>query len=506
MRQMIPLQAVSNCQGASNIEMHCRKRSFLTYQGATMKNIFRFTRLGVIITSLLIPHSSRATIPTPPGGGTDMQLDSWAFSDTNWRSTAGYPPLRYTNLVNVTNGGDGNCVLLDTTNADPTYLFYNVVETSGFTNIICSNGSISLWFNPNWTSTNAGGSGSGDWANLISLGYAGTNGPWWAWYMSADGCTIYFSSQTNGGSSSNYLSAPVSFVSSNWYNLVLTYGPTNTAFYTNGVLVTNGTGVAYWPGSDVTFFAVGSDTNGFYQAGGMMDDLATYNYQAAPTFIADNFAMYSIFYFSGHPSMFTNAPPNPPTAPTPEWFTGTGFVDYVTNAASCVTNSSVWLTNVSAIYFTNGTSSITFTIAGGSNGVPYDVFGTTALVPPKATNAQWAWLGQGYQCGIYTITNLPFSTVFLILGTSQDTDGDGLTDAYEGLVSKTSSTNAYTFGGLPDAWVALNGLTGNANLANEDPDFDGLVNGQEYLYGSKPLTSEGMNIFVANPSPYNGLP
>src|SRR4029077_19161852 len=71
----------------------------------------------------------------------------------------------------------------------------------------------------------------------------------------------------------------------------------------------------------------------------------------------------------------------------------------------------------------------------------------------------WAWMGQGNQCNIYTLTNLPSTTCFLILGTPQDSDTDGLTDAYEKLVSKTNPLVLDTDGdGIPDAWEVLLGL------------------------------------------------
>ena len=73
---------------------------------------------------------------------------------------------------------------------------------------------------------------------------------------------------------------------------------------------------------------------------------------------------------------------------------------------------------------------MTFTIQGGSNGVPYDVFANSVL-SFGSNGIPWAWMGQGYHGNTYTLTNLPNTACFLILGTPQDTDGDGLTDAYE---------------------------------------------------------------------------
>jgi Bacterial TSP3 repeat len=123
-----------------------------------------------------------------------------------------------------------------------------------------------------------------------------------------------------------------------------------------------------------------------------------------------------------------------------------------------VTNSNVWITNVVATAAGNGTMNLTFTIEGGSNGVPYDVFANSVL--GFGTNSiPWAWMGQGYQCNTYMLTNLPNTSAFLILGTPQDSDSDGLTDAYEKLVSHTDPNNPDTDGdGIPDGWEVLLGL------------------------------------------------
>ena len=108
--------------------------------------------------------------------------------------------------------------------------------------------------------------------------------------------------------------------------------------------------------------------------------------------------------------------------------------------------------NVVATATNNGKMNITFTIEGGLDGLPYDVFVNAQL----GTSFPWAWKGQGYHCKTYTVTGLPNSACFLILGTPQDTDRDGLTDAFENLVSK-SDPNVYTTDGtgLADGWEAF---------------------------------------------------
>ncbi len=73
-------------------------------------------------------------------------------------------------------------------------------------------------------------------------------------------------------------------------------------------------------------------------------------------------------------------------------------------------------------------------------------------------------------------------------------------------VTHTNPNSPDTFGSLPDAWLALNGLTSANGQPGMDPDLDGLVNLQEYNYGSRPLVSEGTAIWVNGAGLAVGVP
>ena len=92
----------------------------------------------------------------------------------------------------------------------------------------------------------------------------------------------------------------------------------------------------------------------------------------------------------------------------------------------------------------------------------------------------WAWLGQSGHCVTLFLTNLPATACYLILGTPQDSDSDGLTDAFERLVSKTNPNLKSTDGsGMSDGWEYL--YFGHFDLSpTADADGDGLSNYQEY--------------------------
>ncbi|SPE59644.1 hypothetical protein SBV1_340011 [Verrucomicrobia bacterium] len=202
----------------------------------------------------------------------DVVLDAWDFSDgTNWTSELGYFPLRFTNIINLPGVGDGNGLLLDTSNLSPAQLVFNTVEDSGATNINPAAGSISLWFKPDWSGTNNGGPGPGAWGRFVEIGTFTTNATadWWSIYLSPDGCELIFSAQLSNGSRATYLSAPVSLVSNTWNNIVVTYSATNSDCYLNSVFVTNGAGVTLVPGPAAMSngFSIGSSLHGRLFAG-----------------------------------------------------------------------------------------------------------------------------------------------------------------------------------------------------------------------------------------------
>ncbi len=416
---------------------------------------------------------------------------SWTFSDIDgWSNDLGYKPISHTNLFS-SEFGDGTALVVNSTNA--AWLRFKVNESDGTTNLVVNPGSLLMWFAPIWSSTNVGGTGPGTWGRFIDVGNYTTNASfgWWSLYTDPWGGNIYFSAQTNNGTQANYLSAPISWTTNDWHLLVLTYSPTNTALYIDGTIATNAPGLTIWPGPNVLTngFYIGSATNGADQAHGMFDDLAVYSYILTPQSISNLFFGVSIQYWANplNPANIASAPWDPPV-PEPGFraIMGTGYVHLVSFATNCVTNSSVWLTNVTARLTNNGTMNLTFKIGGGAPGILYDIYGADGLVGNAITNAQWSWLGQGYSCSTYTITNLPGVTALFLLGSPQDDDGDGLPNAFEVLVSKTNPHDVDTYDtSIPDWWQFVHFGT-NILDPYGDADGDGWSNIQEYQNGTDP--------------------
>lgn len=449
-----------------------------------------------------------------PLGNTNLNrtLDTWSFNDTaGWTNDLGFAPLSFTNLDSSLLG-NGSCLLLDSMN--PAWLQYNFTEASGTNNLAVNQGTIMFWFAPNWTDTNNGGTGPGGYGRFIDVGTYTTNGSsgWWSLYLDPAGTNVYFAAQTNNGSTAVFLSAPVAFNLTNfWHMLALTYSPTGSAFYLDGQLVTNGAPPSIWPPPAVLTngFYIGSDSSGTQQAHGMFDDIATYDYPFAPQTIRTAFIFSSFRYYENpyNRANLIKAASYPTNSPYFNVVSG-----LLTNVGTipCVTSSSVWITNAAATVRSNGIVDLAFGIAGswkGSNG-PFDIFANSILGPTNDGAFQWNWLGQGLSCQTYSLTfSNWFSSAYIILGTPQDSDGDGLTDAYELLVSQTSPTNACSQAdGIPDAWKVLWQIPATGNVATRDPDLDALLNLQEYLWGTNPQSKEDLTPWVASPSGLSGIP
>lgn len=463
----------------------------------------------------------RAQVPLPGGnfGPTNTPLNSWSFQDSvNWTDDQGNAPISFTNLA-YSYLGDGYTLVVNTN--VPAWLNYYIYEPStGATNLIVNGpGSLTFWYAPQWATTNGG---PGEWSQLTSVGEWTNDASIGYWGLSVDaaGSNLWFAAQDGAGNSYS-LSTPISWTTNYFHFIALTYSSTNVSIYLDGQLATNDpSGLSVWPNSSVLETGVyfGSDPNGLAQAQGLFNTVQTYSYplntnDVGALFKWDynfyiispwNYAMFNIVSAPSTPSMPYNS--------SYDIITGIGNLRQV-GTVTAITSTNVWITNVVASVVGTGTNnmSLTFTIQGGFDGFPYDTFVNSVLDFSSNTNLAWSWQGQGFHGNTYVITNLPNTDCFLILGTPQDSDGDGLTDAYERLVSKTSPYNADTSGdGISDSDKILQGLNplGYYPQWMLDSDNDGLPDAYESAnataFGLSPGNAEAPPILPAytkNPAP-----
>lgn len=466
----------------------------------TMKTLNRAKIGGAfcrLIFSLMLfcslAQASRAVGLLPPGDTNfpPEPIASWSFQDTNaWTSDQGYAPISFTNIA-FSYLGNGSSLVVNTN--VPAWLNFNVIEpTNGATNLVLNApGSITFWFGPGWSSGTNGGIGPGQWAQLVSVGEWTSNSSYGYWGLSVDpsGSNVVFLSQDGLGDTYSLFAPIVSWTTNYFHSIMLTYSSTNVSIYMDGQLATNDPGgLSIWPSSaaisDGMFF--GSETNGNEEAQGMFNSIETYNTVLNSNNVQEIYNLQLADYeLSPWNVPYMDALSSAPSSPSTNYddydiITGSGDLQWV-SSTTAISSSNVWITN-EVVTMAGTNMSLQFTIQGGFDGYPYDTFVNSLLDFSSDTNKAWAWMGQGFHGNTYVITNLPNTTCFLILGTPQDSDGDGLTDAYERLVSKTDPYNADTSGdGISDSDKILEGLNplGYYPQWMMDSDNDGLPDAYE---------------------------
>ena len=138
-------------------------------------------------------------------------------------------------------------------------------------------GSLRFRFRPDWNS----GEGTGRYASFCSIGVWTPPPPrigYWALMMNPKGDQFVFSGQRIGDGET-FLTAPVSFQSGRWHDLLLVYSPTETWLYVDGKAYGPGKGVTAVPEDSVCAqygLWLGNNREGNQPIGGTMDTFEVY--------------------------------------------------------------------------------------------------------------------------------------------------------------------------------------------------------------------------------------
>ena len=428
------------------------------------RTLKRALNLALVIAGLLFSIDSFAQggppLPTPPPG---RLLNVWEFDTNTWRGAWHVLPISFTNIDQVEDWS-GTALQVDSTNA--AWLQYHVVENNNHTNLMCTQGTVRFWFLPNWLSndTNQNGTGPRDYGRFIDVG-TWTNDAslgWWSLYLNSDGTSITFSSQDDG-QGTNYLSAPISWDSSTWHLISLTYSVTNTALYIDGELAASGDGVLYVPNASVLTngFFVGSDKTGNDQIHGQMDALEIYNYQLDPTDIADD------FNYENPNLTLTVGTGGTHTTDSGGMFPGggdTGGGNTSTNTPNNQPYNADYGANLCIIQQTIVSNCLNGIVSNTQPNILYEIQGRSDLI-------QGDWISYGFFNGSelanWSPSSVPASTssnLFLRIRSWQDTTGTGIPDWW---------------------WLKHFGQTTNVD-ASTIVAGDGLNNWQKFQLGINP--------------------
>jgi hypothetical protein len=334
-------------------------------------------------------------------------------------------------------------------------------------------GAIRLWYRPDFSS----GVGPGQPATLLTLATVKdkTELIWWALVVTPDGSEVHLVCQAGSGPEA-CLSANVNWTNGNWHLLTVAFTPTNSALFIDDQLQSVGEGLTTIPNevAPYTSLIVGSSASGELPAQGQIEELSVFSGRKKMQQVMGNIFGLSVDWEIGiyYASLSKTAALGPISdaeiaeraarvaqrkaereALGLEEEGGGGMQMMMMGGpiATCVTNSPLFITNTIASFDTNTLWTVQFEIQGTNS--PADIFTTTNLSGNSITNSQWVWLERGPSCYTYQYTNQPTAESYYILGTMLDSDNDGLTDAYEKLVSKTDPNLWDTDGdGLSDGW------------------------------------------------------
>ncbi len=154
-------------------------------------------------------------------------------------------------------------------------------------------GSIRFWYRPDWSSRSLGGDGPGTFARLIELGENSSNfnKGWWSLYLNAYTDRIHFASKGSGFVIPQ-ISTQIEFKEGEWYEITLTYDPSQTQLFINGNQIAKGPGISSYPSvfdREESGLWIGSSETGSFQANGSIDELEILNYPLHPEDIRNNF-------------------------------------------------------------------------------------------------------------------------------------------------------------------------------------------------------------------------
>jgi hypothetical protein len=292
------------------------------------------------------------------------------------------------------------------------------LDATGHTNLTCGGaGAVRFFFSPHFSSASVqGGTGTGASVHLADLDASSASGSIldWSLQVSADGASLQLLDYS-GSSPVQILSAPIAWQARQNHLVALDYGPQGTALFIDGQLVAQGGGTAPIPTS-VGTLVLGSSMSGADTARGRFDELFSFDHQLS----AAEVAMY--FQFTGAVAAMgpISADEDADMAAAAQFQMALPQVYDLNHNTTLSPGGPVYLTNISATLQTNGTTTVSFSIGGGTNGLFYDVFCATNL-NNTLDNSQWSWVGQGLTCNTYSFASQPGNQGFYILELPQQT-------------------------------------------------------------------------------------
>jgi alpha-tubulin suppressor-like RCC1 family protein len=298
---------------------------------------------------------------------------------------------------------------LQRTGASVTPFIVPALNSSGHTNISSdAGGALRFWMRPYWTS---GTAGPGVPATLLEFdAVSGVETAYaWSLQVSADGSTMSLYTQTDAGVQ-EVLQASIAWEAGVSHNVILDFNTTGTALFLDGTLAAEGSGLTSIPPS-AGELVLGSTLGGTNAVGADVEEFCSFN-----RILTDWDAATYFQFTSGQAALgpMSYEEERSHHHHSLESAMTSSFVFDPDLDTGCPTGGPPYITNFSATVMTNGTTTINFDVAGGTNGVFYDVYSLTNLAVALDTS-QWSWVGQVLTCNNYTFTNQPANCAFYFI-------------------------------------------------------------------------------------------
>jgi len=414
-------------------------------------------------------------------------LASYRFNDVDWHPPFLPPAIGFENAY-VQESWSEYALIRDGLSIAP--VLVPNVDTSGRDTFAPAMGSVRFWFCPAWTSSIAGGNGPGSYARLLEVvDLVGAEpSAQWSLYLAEDGNTLYLSGVGSNGKAKDLLTSPASFLSGQWELITLNYGPEGSQLWAGDELLAEGRGIPkinQWE-DPVQALVIGSDLAVTAPAVGQFEEFTIFDCWLDQAQLQ--------FYFKGvSRQVFRGTVGTPEEEAAKEELLAALFPQPAvllsqgggTRTAYSYSSNDLWLE------ITGVTNSQANFVIHAPSSAPYDLFMTTNLSATgtglNVTNWTWEMRANSGETNVSVPTDTN-PLAFYRLGTTNDADDDGLTDAFENLVSHSDPSDADTDGDtLPDGWEWLH-FGGFDQSPTNDYDGDSVSNWDEFDGGTDPNT------------------
>ncbi len=175
--------------------------------------------------------------PSDPGSTVMRRLSYWRFNNSgNWTNEAGIAPLTTNSLLSA-GSWSGTAVYLTNTSSQ---IKYPTLNSDGTALVNLRNGTVRLWFRPDWTSKSLGGAGIASGHSALFQVGPDINGITWALSLWSSGNELDLVSRqrlSNGDVVQvDAFHQDIAWTNGYWHEIGVTYTPSNAACYLDGQL------------------------------------------------------------------------------------------------------------------------------------------------------------------------------------------------------------------------------------------------------------------------------